>query len=131
MLESSASAPSALLASLIRASGLEPRQIEDRLGSKVGDLRSALEGGSDLTLRQTLAVLAHLGIEPNIYFEALFPRPADLREGAHLAEHLRERIREADLEPREPAAAPLAPAELEMRVREAIREASRASNGSR
>ncbi len=132
MLESFTAASSGLLTSLIRASGLEVRQVQARLGPKIGDLEAALDGQADLTLRQLLSVLSHLGVEPLTYFEALFPRPVDLRDGAHLTARLRERIAESHLEPRGAEDPPFAPAELDARIRDAVREATRAvSDNSR
>ncbi len=144
--EEAAAAPSAadelgqairLLQGVMQAEGVSAEEVDARRGRSAGTTAAWLaEGGrgadsasaAELERRELRSILAALELEPELFFAALFPPAAPRLAAVSLFERLAAELAVAGYAPRS-AAEPAAdaespdPADLERRVREAIRTA--------
>jgi hypothetical protein len=121
-----------LLDTLITISGLHRRQVDARLGAGHGQASQILTGRVELKYRHILSFLAAMDVDPGLFFRVLYPEPppasAPARPpgpGGRLAGPLFRQPQTSGFRGLRPSPAPAAPvpdaAELERRIREAIR----------
>lgn len=122
-----------LIEGVLQAEGVSPEGVDARLGRPAGTTAAVLHGSPAAgapARRQLLDILAALELEPELFLRSLEPEPTPAVPGprAPLFERLAAELAVAGYAPHpadDPAAEGTAPdpAELERRVREAIRAA--------
>jgi|SRR6185295_3477784 len=116
-----------LMEALIEAEGLTDRAVDERLGRDPGYVGQVLADRYDLKYRQILEILGAVGLEPGIFFRALFLEPERPRQSGPMMDRFFDSLERlgfqaAKLAP-PPLAPPLEPTELDRRIRGAIQEA--------
>jgi len=119
-----------LLDGVLHAEGVSPEEVDARLGRPAGTTAAVLHGRSAAgapARRQVLEILAALELEPEVFFRSLDPAPAPAAgPRPPLFERLDAELALAGYAPHpadDPDGAVPDPAELERRLREAIRAA--------
>lgn len=81
-----------LLEALIQVTGVSREELERRLEASPGYVRRVLAGQVELKLRHILAILRVLEIEPNLFFQTLYPGAGPA--GTVRIDELRQRLKD-------------------------------------
>ena len=116
-----------LMEALIRAEGLTDHALDERLGRGAGYVSQVLGEQQDLKYRQILELLGAVGLEPGLFFRALFLEPERPRQSGAMMDRFLDSLERLGFQGTKLAPPPLAPqlepAELDRRIRNAIQEA--------
>jgi transcriptional regulator with XRE-family HTH domain len=120
-----------LLETVMQASGLTRKDLDQKLGAGPGYVSQVLTGRMELKFRHILAVLRALEVEPNVFFQTLYPEHRPATDAVVMEEFLR---RFQKLGFGAPAAPPPSPAvdphELEQMIQNAVRAALTGGEGT-
>jgi transcriptional regulator with XRE-family HTH domain len=114
-----------LLETVMQAAGLTRKDLDQRLGAGPGYVSQVLTGRMELKFRHILAILRALDVEPNLFFQTLYPDTRPSTDQTVMEEFLR-RFQKLGFGP---TAAPPPPApaldsqELERLIQSAVRTA--------
>lgn len=116
-----------LLQTLISAQGLTNRKVDARLERRPGYISQVLTGRLELKYRHILEILAALELDPGVFFRALYLSPEDMAGDRLTVDDFRARIEMLGYDPDRlaprPPEPPLAPEDLDRRIRNAIQKA--------
>ena len=62
-----------LLETVMQASGLTRKELDQRLGAGPGYVSQVLTGRMELKFRHVLAILQALDVDPSVFFQTLYP----------------------------------------------------------
>lgn len=112
-----------LLETVMQATGLTRKELDQRLGAGPGYVSQVLTGRMELKFRHILAILRALDVEPNVFFQTLYPGDRPTSDQTVMEEFLK-RFQKLGLNAA-PAPQPPAvdPRELERLVESAVRAA--------
>jgi|SRR6185436_18284391 len=115
-----------LLETVMQASGVTRKELDQRLGAGPGYVSQVLTGRMELKFRHVLAILRALDVEPSVFFQTLYPWDRAPSDQAVMEEFLK-RFQKlgfgAAPPPQAPAAPAIDPRELERLVESAVRAA--------
>src|ERR1700710_1006110 len=114
-----------LLETVMQASGLTRKDLDLKLGAGPGYVSQVLTGRMELKFRHILAVLRALEVEPNVFFQTLYPEHRPATDAVVMEEFLRRFQKlgfgnQATAPPPSPA---VDPRELEQMIQNAVRAA--------
>jgi transcriptional regulator with XRE-family HTH domain len=119
-----------LLETVMQASGLTRKDLDQRLGAGPGYVSQVLTGRMELKFRHILSILRALDVAPSVFFQTLYPEDRPSTDAVVMEEFLR---RFQKLGFGAPPAVPSAPAldaqELERMIRNAVRAALSSPEG--
>lgn len=78
-----------LLETVMQASGLTRKELDQRLGAGPGYVSQVLTGRMELKFRHILAVLRALDVEPSVFFQTLYPENRPISDQAVMEEFLK------------------------------------------
>jgi transcriptional regulator with XRE-family HTH domain len=78
-----------LLETVMQAAGLTRKELDQRLGAGPGYVSQVLTGRMELKFRHVLAVLRALEVEPNVFFQTLYPENRAVSDQAVMEEFLK------------------------------------------
>lgn len=113
-----------LLETVMQASGLTRKDLDQKLGAGPGYISQVLTGRMELKFRHILAILHALDVEPSVYFQTLYPENRPASDAVVMEEFLR-RFQKLGFGAH-PAPAPgpaMDPRELEHIIQSAVRAA--------
>jgi transcriptional regulator with XRE-family HTH domain len=113
-----------LLETVMQASGLTRKDLDQKLGAGPGYVSQVLTGRMELKFRHILAILRVLGVEPSVYFQTLYPENRPSSDAVVMEEFLR-RFQKLGFgaQPAPAPGPPLDPRELENIIQSAVRAA--------
>lgn len=113
-----------LLETVMQAAGLTRKDLDQRLGAGPGYVSQVLTGRMELKFRHILAILRALDVEPNIFFQTLYPEDRPATDAVVMEEFLR-RFQKLGFgaQPAPPPSPALDPQELEKMIQNAVRAA--------
>src|SRR6185295_3416014 len=113
-----------LLETVMQASGLTRKDLDQKLGAGPGYISQVLTGRMELKFRHILAILHALDVEPSVYFQTLYPENRPTSDAVVMEEFLR-RFQKLGFgsQPAPAPGPPLAPQELEHIIQSAVRAA--------
>jgi transcriptional regulator with XRE-family HTH domain len=113
-----------LLETVMQAAGLTRKDLDQRLGAGPGYVSQVLTGRMELKLRHILAILRALEVEPNLFFQTLYPEARPATDQAVMEEFLK-RFQKLGFGagPAPPSPPFLDPQELEKLIQSAVRNA--------
>jgi len=112
-----------LLETVMQATGLTRKELDQRLGAGPGYVSQVLTGRMELKFRHILAILRALDVEPNIFFQTLYPGDRPTSDQTVMEEFLK-RFQKLGLNAAPPPQPPAVdPRELERLVESAVRAA--------
>jgi transcriptional regulator with XRE-family HTH domain len=112
-----------LLETVMQATGLTRKELDQRLGAGPGYVSQVLTGRMELKFRHILAILRALDVEPNVFFQTLYPGDRPTSDQAVMEEFLK-RFQKLGLNAAPPPQPPAVdPRELERLVESAVRAA--------
>jgi len=113
-----------LLETVMQASGLTRKDLDQRLGAGPGYVSQVLTGRMELKLRHVLAILHALEVEPSVFFQTLYPEDRPSSDSVVMEEFLRRFQKLGFGAPPAPPPSPaLDPQELERMIQNAVRAA--------
>jgi transcriptional regulator with XRE-family HTH domain len=113
-----------LLETVMQAAGLTRKDLDLKLGAGPGYVSQVLTGRMELKFRHILAILRALDVEPNVFFQTLYPEHRPATDAAVMEEFLRRFQRLGFGAPPAPTPSPpLDPRELERMIQNAVRAA--------
>jgi transcriptional regulator with XRE-family HTH domain len=116
-----------LLETVMQAAGLTRKDLDQKLGAGPGYISQVLTGRMELKFRHILAILRALDVEPNLFFQTLYPDARPSTDQAVMEEFLKrfQKLGFGAVPPAAPASAPpaLDPQELERLIQSAVRTA--------
>jgi transcriptional regulator with XRE-family HTH domain len=119
-----------LLETVMQASGLTRKDLDQKLGAGPGYVSQVLTGRMELKFRHILAVLRALEVEPNVFFQTLYPEHRPATDAVVMEEFLRRFQKLGFGTPSAPPPSPAVdPRELEQMIQNAVRAALTASPG--
>lgn len=78
-----------LLETVMQAAGLTRKELDQRLGAGPGYVSQVLTGRMELKFRHVLAILRALDVEPNVFFQTLYPENRAVSDQAVMEEFLK------------------------------------------
>lgn len=112
-----------LLETVMQATGLTRKELDQRLGAGPGYVSQVLTGRMELKFRHVLAILRALDVEPNVFFQTLYPGDRPSSDQAVMEEFLK-RFQKLGLGAAPPPQPPAVDSrELERLVENAVRAA--------
>lgn len=112
-----------LLETVMQAAGLTRKELDQRLGAGPGYISQVLTGRMELKFRHILAILRALDVEPNVFFQTLYPGDRPASDQAVMEEFLK-RFQKLGFGASPPPPPPAVdPRELERLVQSAVRAA--------
>jgi transcriptional regulator with XRE-family HTH domain len=119
-----------LLETVMQAAGLTRKDLDQKLGAGPGYISQVLTGRMELKFRHILAILRALDVEPNLFFQTLYPDARPSTDQAVMEEFLK-RFQKLGFGavppslPAQPVSPPpaLDPQELERLIQSAVRTA--------
>ncbi|HYU35544.1 MAG TPA: helix-turn-helix transcriptional regulator [Thermoanaerobaculia bacterium] len=78
-----------LLETVMQAAGLTRKELDQRLGAGPGYISQVLTGRMELKFRHILAILRALDVEPNVFFQTLYPGDRPSSDQAVMEEFLK------------------------------------------
>jgi transcriptional regulator with XRE-family HTH domain len=113
-----------LLETVMQASGLTRKDLDQKLGAGPGYVSQVLTGRMELKFRHILAILRSLEVEPSVFFQTLYPENRPSTDAVVMEEFLR-RFQKLGFggQPAPPPTPPLDPRELERMIQNAVRAA--------
>ncbi|HEY7214985.1 MAG TPA: helix-turn-helix transcriptional regulator [Thermoanaerobaculia bacterium] len=119
-----------LLETVMQASGLTRKDLDQKLGAGPGYVSQVLTGRMELKFRHILAILHALDVEPSVYFQTLYPENRPPSDAVVMEEFLR-RFQKLGfgVQPAPPPGPPMDPRELEHIIQSAVRAALAATPG--
>lgn len=113
-----------LLETVMQAAGLTRKDLDQKLGAGPGYVSQVLTGRMELKFRHILAVLRALDVEPNVFFQTLYPENRPSTDAVVMEEFLR-RFQKLGFgtQPSPPPTPTLDPNELERMIQNAVRAA--------
>ena len=113
-----------LLETVMQAAGLTRKDLDQRLDAGPGYVSQVLTGRMELKFRHILAILRALEVEPNIFFQTLYPENRPATDAVVMEEFLR-RFQKLGFgaQPAPPPKPALDPQELERMIQNAVRAA--------
>jgi transcriptional regulator with XRE-family HTH domain len=116
-----------LLETVMQASGLTRKDLDQKLGAGPGYVSQVLTGRMELKFRHILSVLRALDVEPSVFFQTLYPENRPSTDAVVMEEFLR-RFQKLGFgsqspPPPPPLASALDPQELERMIQNAVRTA--------
>lgn len=78
-----------LLETVMQASGLTRKDLDQKLGAGPGYVSQVLTGRMELKFRHILAILHALDVEPSVYFQTLYPENRPASDAVVMEEFLR------------------------------------------
>src|SRR5436305_11174146 len=119
-----------LLETVMQASGLTRKDLDQRLAAGPGYVSQVLTGRMELKFRHILAILRALEVEPSVFFQTLYPENRPSTDTVVMEEFLRRFQKLGFGPPAAPPAAPaLAPQDLERMIQNAVRAAMSGATG--
>jgi DNA-binding transcriptional regulator YdaS (Cro superfamily) len=113
-----------LLETVMQASGLTRKDLDLKLGAGPGYVSQVLTGRMELKFRHILAVLRALEVEPNVFFQTLYPEHRPATDAVVMEEFLRRFQKLGFGTPSAPPPSPAVdPRELEQMIQNAVRAA--------
>lgn len=113
-----------LLETVMQASGLTRKDLDLKLGAGPGYVSQVLTGRMELKFRHILAVLRALEVEPNVFFQTLYPENRPATDAVVMEEFLRRFQKLGFGAPSAPPPSPAVdPRELEQMIQNAVRAA--------
>jgi transcriptional regulator with XRE-family HTH domain len=113
-----------LLETVMQASGLTRKDLDLKLGAGPGYVSQVLTGRMELKFRHILAVLRALEVEPNVFFQTLYPENRPSTDAVVMEEFLRRFQKLGFGAPSAPPPSPAVdPRELEQMIQNAVRAA--------
>jgi len=113
-----------LLETVMQASGLTRKDLDQKLGAGPGYVSQVLTGRMELKFRHILAILHALDVDPSVYFQTLYPENRPSSDAVVMEEFLR-RFQKLGFGA-QPAPAPsptFDPQDLERMIQNAVRAA--------
>jgi transcriptional regulator with XRE-family HTH domain len=115
-----------LLETVMQASGLTRKDLDQKLGAGPGYVSQVLTGRMELKFRHILSVLRALDVEPSVFFQTLYPENRPSTDAVVMEEFLR-RFQKlgfgSQSTPPPPPPSTLDPQELERMIQNAVRTA--------
>ena len=112
-----------LLETVMQAAGLTRKELDQRLGAGPGYISQVLTGRMELKFRHILAILRALDVDPNVFFQTLYPGDRPSSDQAVMEEFLK-RFQNLGFGASPPPPPPAVdPGELERLVQSAVRAA--------
>jgi DNA-binding transcriptional regulator YdaS (Cro superfamily) len=113
-----------LLETVMQASGLTRKDLDLKLGAGPGYVSQVLTGRMELKFRHILAVLRALEVEPNVFFQTLYPEHRPATDAVVMEEFLR-RFQKLGFgtQTAPPPSPAVDPRELEQMIQNAVRAA--------
>jgi DNA-binding transcriptional regulator YdaS (Cro superfamily) len=113
-----------LLETVMQASGLTRKDLDLKLGAGPGYVSQVLTGRMELKFRHILAVLRALEVEPNVFFQTLYPEHRPATDAVVMEEFLR-RFQKLGFgnQSAPPPSPAVDPRELEQMIQNAVRAA--------
>jgi DNA-binding transcriptional regulator YdaS (Cro superfamily) len=113
-----------LLETVMQASGLTRKDLDLKLGAGPGYVSQVLTGRMELKFRHVLAVLRALEVEPNVFFQTLYPEHRPATDAVVMEEFLR-RFQKLGFgsQSAPPPSPTVDPRELEQMIQNAVRAA--------
>jgi transcriptional regulator with XRE-family HTH domain len=115
-----------LLETVMQASGLTRKDLDQKLGAGPGYVSQVLTGRMELKFRHILSVLRALDVEPSVFFQTLYPENRPSTDAVVMEEFLR-RFQKlgfgTQAPPPPPPASTLDPQDLERMIQNAVRTA--------
>jgi len=113
-----------LLETVMQAAGLTRKDLDQRLNAGPGYVSQVLTGRMELKFRHILAILRALEVEPNVFFQTLYPENRPATDAVVMEEFLR-RFQKLGFgaQPAPPPKPALDPQELERMIQNAVRAA--------
>jgi transcriptional regulator with XRE-family HTH domain len=113
-----------LLETVMQASGLTRKDLDQRLSAGPGYVSQVLTGRMELKFRHILAILRALDLEPSVFFQTLYPENRPATDAVVMEEFLRRFQRLGfGAQPAPPPRPALDPQELERMIQNAVRAA--------
>lgn len=113
-----------LLETVMQASGLTRKDLDQRLSAGPGYVSQVLTGRMELKFRHILAILRALELEPSVFFQTLYPENRPASDAVVMEEFLRRFQRLGfGAQPTPPPKPVLDPQELERMIQNAVRAA--------
>ncbi len=78
-----------LLETVMQATGLTRKDLDQRLGAGPGYVSQVLTGRMELKFRHILAILRALDLQPSVFFQTLYPEDRPVTDAAVMEEFLR------------------------------------------
>jgi transcriptional regulator with XRE-family HTH domain len=120
-----------LLETVMQASGLTRKDLDQKLGAGPGYVSQVLTGRMELKFRHILAVLRALEVEPNVFFQTLYPEHRPATDAVVMEEFLRRFQKLGFGAPSAPPPSPAVdPHELEQMIQNAVRAALTGREGA-
>jgi transcriptional regulator with XRE-family HTH domain len=113
-----------LLETVMQASGLTRKDLDQKLGAGPGYVSQVLTGRMELKFRHILAVLRALEVEPSVFFQTLYPENRPATDAVVMEEFLR-RFQKLGFgtQPPPPPSPAVDSQELERMIQNAVRAA--------
>jgi transcriptional regulator with XRE-family HTH domain len=113
-----------LLETVMQAAGLTRKDLDQKLGAGPGYVSQVLTGRMELKFRHILSVLRALDVEPNVFFQTLYPENRPSTDAVVMEEFLRrfQKLGFGTQSPPPPKPT-LDPNELERMIQNAVRAA--------
>ncbi len=113
-----------LLETVMQAAGLTRKDLDQKLGAGPGYVSQVLTGRMELKFRHILSVLRALDVEPNVFFQTLYPENRPSTDAVVMEEFLRrfQKLGFGTQPPPTPTPT-LDPNELERMIQNAVRAA--------
>jgi len=113
-----------LLETVMQAAGLTRKDLDQKLGAGPGYVSQVLTGRMELKFRHILSVLRALDVEPNVFFQTLYPENRPSTDAVVMEEFLRrfQKLGFGTQSPPPPTPT-LDPNELERMIQNAVRAA--------
>jgi|SRR5437763_7130693 transcriptional regulator with XRE-family HTH domain len=114
-----------LLETVMQASGLTRKDLDLKLGAGPGYVSQVLTGRMELKFRHILAVLRALEVEPNVFFQTLYPEHRPATDAVVMEEFLRrfQKLGFGNQAAAPPPSPAVDPRELELMIQNAVRAA--------
>ncbi len=113
-----------LLETIMQAAGMTRKDLDQKLGAGPGYVSQVLTGRMELKFRHILAILRALDVEPNVFFQTLYPEDRPATDAVVMEEFLR-RFQKLGFgaQPAPPPTPGINPQELEKMIQGAVRAA--------
>lgn len=112
-----------LLETVMQATGLTRKELDQRLGAGSGYVSQVLTGRMELKFRHILAILQALEVDPSVFFQTLYPGDRPTSDQVVMEEFLKRFQKLGFGGGPPPQTATIDPQELERLVQSAVRAA--------